>query len=518
MLLTQLRIGQRLALVFGLVIAVFLVLAVVSYSSIAGLSSEMKAVVGVRYANTVLANKLKAEVGDVSRSMLSVLVMSDEAQTQKELKLIDAQMTAQSATLKSLSEGVTDGSGLALLKEVVALRDRFVPAQTGFVKLVADGNKEEALVKYMFSVRGLQTKYLATLDKLVDDQHASMEAAGAASAAQAQNTGWLIISLALAATIASVVMGAIATSSITCPLIRAVALAKRVASGDLSSSIEVRTADETGQLMGALSDMNDSLRGIVGTVRLGTESMAAASSEIANGNLDLSNRTEAQAASLEQTSLAMKDLTETVRHNAENARQASELAGSARGVAADGGAAVAQVVVTMGSIEASSKRIVDIIAVIDGIAFQTNILALNAAVEAARAGEQGRGFAVVASEVRTLAQRSAAAAREIKQLINESVEQVAQGSSLVGRAGETMQGVVASVERVAALIGDIAAASRAQHEGIESVNRTISQIDATTQQNAALVEQAAAAAESLKAQAVTLEGTVSLFKLDRAPA
>ena len=518
MFLTRFRIGQRLAMVFGLVIVVFLVMAVSAYTSIQKLSADMGVVVGAQYTNTVLANQMKANVGDVSRSMMSVLIMTDEAQTKKELASIETLMKAQGDTLAQLTERVTDEAGQAQLKEIAALRDKFVPAQAGFAKLVAEGNKEDALVRYMFSVRGVQAKYQATMDTFVQSQHALMDAAGAASASQARQAGWLIDALALAATLASVVVGVIATRSITQPLTRAVSVAKRVAAGDLSSRIESRSQDETGQLMSALHDMNESLRAIVGNVRSGTESIASASTQIASGNQDLSNRTEAQAASLEQTTFAMKDLTETVRHNAETARQASELAGTARTVAADGGAAVAQVVATMSSIEASSKKIVDIISVIDGIAFQTNILALNAAVEAARAGEQGRGFAVVASEVRTLAQRSAGAAREIKSLIGDSVEKVSQGTTLVGQAGHTMQGVVASVERVAALISDIAAASQSQRDGIESVNQTIFQIDATTQQNAALVEQAAAAAESLKVQAANLEGTVSLFKLEGAHA
>jgi methyl-accepting chemotaxis protein len=516
MLLTRLRIGQRLALVFALVIALFLVMAAASFTRISAMSSEMATVVGARYPNTVLANKLKGEVGEVSRSMMAVLIMTDDGQIKKELTSVDELMKAQAQTLAALAERVTDDKGVAQLKDITALRDKFAPAQAGFTKLVSEGNKDEALVKYMFSVRGVQGKYLAALDKFVEGQHALMESAGDDSATQARRTGWLILALALAATVISAVVGFIATRSITAPLTRAVEIAKRVAAGDLSTRIEARTQDETGQLMAALHDMNESLRGIVGNVRHGTESIAAASSQIASGNQDLSSRTEAQAASLEQTSFIMKDLTETVRHNAETARQASDLASVARGVAAEGGQAVQQVVATMGSIDASSKKIVDIISVIDGIAFQTNILALNAAVEAARAGEQGRGFAVVAGEVRTLAQRSAAAAREIKSLINDSVDKVSQGSSLVGAAGTTMQNVVASVERVAKLINEIASASQTQRDGIESVNQTIFQIDSATQQNAALVEQAAAAAESLKTQAANLEGTVSLVKLEGA--
>ena len=291
-------------------------------------------------------------------------------------------------------------------------------------------------------------------------------------------------------------------------------IARTVASGDLTSRIEVRSSDETGQLLQALKEMNASLVNIVSEVRTGTDTIAAASGQIADGNLDLSSRTEQQASSLEETASSMERLTGTVKQNADNARQANQLAASASEVAVKGGSVVSQVIDTMGSINASSRKIVDIIGVIDGIAFQTNILALNAAVEAARAGEQGRGFAVVAAEVRNLAQRSAAAAKEIKTLIGDSVEKVAVGSKLVSEAGITMDEVVASVKRVTDIMGEITAASQEQSTGIEQVNSAIAKMDAVTQQNAALVEQAAAAAESMQNQAGNLARVVSVFKLD----
>ncbi|SFI42553.1 Methyl-accepting chemotaxis protein [Collimonas sp. OK307] len=299
--------------------------------------------------------------------------------------------------------------------------------------------------------------------------------------------------------------------SITRPLGEAIKVAQTVASGNLSSRIEVKTADETGQLMQALKDMNDSLLTVVGDVRTGTDTIATASSQIASGNQDLSARTEQQASSLEETAASMEQLTSTVKQNADNARQTNQLAVSASGVAIKGGGVVSQVVETMGSINTSAKMIVDIIGVIDSIAFQTNILALNAAVEAARAGEQGRGFAVVASEVRSLAQRSAAAAKEIKTLIGDSVEKVDIGVKLVDQAGITMDEIVDSVKRVTDIMSEIAAASEEQTAGIEQVNQAIMQMDQVTQQNAALVEEAAAAAESLQDQAANLVNVVSVF-------
>jgi methyl-accepting chemotaxis protein len=300
--------------------------------------------------------------------------------------------------------------------------------------------------------------------------------------------------------------------NIVAPLGFAVRVAKRVAEGDLTAQVEVRSKDETGQLMAALKDMNASLIDIVTRVRSGTDTIATASTEINAGNQDLSSRTEQQASSLEETASSMEELTSTVKHNAENARQANQLAATASENAVRGGEVVAQVVSTMGSINESARRIADIIGVIDGIAFQTNILALNAAVEAARAGEQGRGFAVVASEVRNLAQRSAAAAKEIKTLIGDSVEKVETGSRLVDQAGATMEEVVGSVKRVSDIIGEIAAASDEQRAGIEQVNQAITQMDQVTQQNAALVEQAAAAAGAMQDQAAELAGLVGTFR------
>ncbi|HJV84633.1 MAG TPA: methyl-accepting chemotaxis protein [Noviherbaspirillum sp.] len=327
-------------------------------------------------------------------------------------------------------------------------------------------------------------------------------------------TGSTMIGGGMLGMVLAAVLAVWLTRNITRPMSDAVEMARRVAKGDLTAHINTTATDETGQLIGALCDMNESLARIVAEVRRGTDQIFAASSQISDGNMDLSSRTEQQASSLEETASSMEELTSTVQQNAENARQANTLAMSTSQIAQRGGAVVSEVVSTMGAINESAKKIVDIIAVIDGIAFQTNILALNAAVEAARAGDQGRGFAVVAAEVRNLAQRSAAAAREIKALIGDSVEKVDAGSKLVDQAGTTMEEVVSSVKHVAGIIAEIAAASDEQRNGIEQVNQAITQMDNVTQQNAALVEEAAAAAGAMQDQASSLAEMVALFTID----
>ena len=354
----------------------------------------------------------------------------------------------------------------------------------------------------------------AQIDELAEINAQATEAANQAGDDLYSAARWWVIALLLGAMATGVTLAVLIARSISRPLESAVELAQSVAKGDLSGQITVQSKDEIGQLLQALKDMNTSLQRIVGQVRQGTDSIASASSQIASGNQDLSSRTEEQASSLEQTAASMEELTSTVQQNAGNAQQANQLAAAASQVAVRGGATVAQVVQTMSAINDSSRKIVDIIGVIDSIAFQTNILALNAAVEAARAGDQGRGFAVVASEVRTLAQRSAEAAKQIKQLIDDSVAKVQEGGNQVDEAGRTMDEIVMSVRRVTDIMGEISVASHQQTSGIEQVTQAVTQMDQMTQQNAALVEEAAAATDALRGQAAALAETVSFFKLD----
>jgi len=390
----------------------------------------------------------------------------------------------------------------------------YAEARNRTMALAANGDYDAAVKNALEATSKFDAAH-ATMFKLIQLQRD--EGAKEYAASQANYESILVTSvivMTLGITLA-IVIGFLLIRAIVGPLNEAVAVANAVASGDLSSRIEAHSTDETGRLLQALKTMNDNLADLVGKVRMGADQISTASGEIASGNSDLSQRTEEQASSLEETASSMEELTSTVKQNADNARQANQLAAGASEVAVRGGAVVGQVVQTMSSINESSKKIVDIISVIDGIAFQTNILALNAAVEAARAGEQGRGFAVVATEVRTLAQRSAAAAKEIKELISDSVAKVENGSRLVDEAGATMDEIVSAVKRVTDIMAEISAASQEQSSGIEQVNQAVMQMDEVTQQNAALVEEAAAAAESMQDQTQALTQAVSTFKLSR---
>ena len=400
---------------------------------------------------------------------------------------------------------VTITMGMVRLRGMAEIHERAQAVQQealqGGIRQLAQGTPAPDAVR----------KQLTALAELQDRQ----DRATAAELEQSiDGTRWLLIGLGLLALATGIGWTVGLVRSIVRPLDEAIFIAETVAAGDLSKEFETERGGEFGRLLRGMGEMEDTLTDVVTRIKASTDSIVVASGQIAAGNQELSSRTEEQASSLEQTAASMEELTSTVKQNADNARQANQLALSASEVAVKGGSVVGQVVDTMASINASSRKIVDIIGVIDGIAFQTNILALNAAVEAARAGEQGRGFAVVAAEVRSLAQRSAAAAKEIKGLIDDSVGKVDVGSALVGEAGRTMEEIVSGVKRVTDIIGEITAASHEQAQGIEQVNQAIAQMDQVTQQNAALVEEAAAAAQSLQEQADSLSQVVATFKLD----
>ena len=423
-----------------------------------------------------------------------------------------AKKRVEDALQKYEQEQLADETDKELLQAVRASYQEFDKSLAQALKLASVGQWNEAR-----ALLGNNQPIVDRLNKALAEQRAYNEKISEAGAHRAQETmaaAQLHAILISAAVIAVVtIMGLLIARKIARSLAAAVELAETIAEGDLTREIDTSSTDEIGHLMAAMAKMNRNLVTIVATVRTGVNTVAAASSQIATGNMDLSARTEQQASSLEQTAAATEELTSTVKQNAENALQADQLASAASGIAVEGGEVVKQVVTTMEEIRSSSLNIADIISVIDGIAFQTNILALNAAVEAARAGEQGRGFAVVATEVRSLAQRSAAAAKEIKQLIDDSVSKVENGSQLVMSAGNTMQQVVESVRRVTGVVTEISAASREQSLGIEQVNQAISHMDQSTQENAALVEEATAAAQSLQEQARQLERAVNVFKL-----
>lgn len=448
-----------------------------------------------------------------SQEMQHILSTSDTDMTKYE-KAMSTALTEMRAARSDYEKLISEEAERVVYAEFAQLVDQYLNENKKIIALSRANQNDEAREM----IRGNSSKiFSAASEKIEKLSHINIEGGEKASA-----TGDALYSTArrliIGALLVCVALGALEAvwlaRIISRPLNTALEVAQTVASGNLTSSIAVTSKDETGQLLQALKDMNASLRNIVGQVREGTDIIATAATQVASGSLDLSARTEQQASSLEETASSMEELTSTVKQNGESARRANELAGTASSIAIQGGEVVTQVVHTMGSINESANRIVDIIGVIDGIAFQTNILALNAAVEAARAGEQGRGFAVVASEVRNLAQRSAAAAKEIKQLINDSVEKVGTGSRLVGQAGTTMQEVVSSVQRVTSIMGEITNAGREQEIGIDQINDAIAQMDTVTQQNAALVEEAAAASASMQEQAEKLSKLVSVFRLD----
>ncbi|XLZ69775.1 methyl-accepting chemotaxis protein [Massilia sp. SR12] len=513
----NLKIGVRLGIGFALLMALMLVIAVASAWRMQQIQGNLDFIVNDNNVKIAAANRMADVVRDVAISVRDMIFLEQDGEIARQWAMIAERRKDYAANAEALQRLVQDDAGKALLARVAGHRNIVVPLVDKAAALGRRNLKEQATLVLLEEVREPQAKWIGAMRELVryQEQKAS-EMAGQAREeyAQARNRTFALTAIAIAL---GSVFAWLITHSITGPLNRAVQVARTVAAGDLSSRVEVTTSEETGKLLDALRHMNENLVRIVADVRAGTETISTASGEIASGNLDLSARTEQQASSLEETASSMEELTSTVKLNADNAHQANRLALSASEVAARGGSVVAQVVETMGSINESSRKIVDIIGVIDSIAFQTNILALNAAVEAARAGEQGRGFAVVASEVRNLAQRSAAAARQVKDLIDSSVEKIDTGSALVGQAGATMEEIVDSIRRVTDIVGEISSATHEQTLGIEQINRAISEMDSVTQQNAALVEEASAAASAMEQQACGLARAVSVFHLGPAP-
>ncbi len=514
MRMSNLKIGHRLAIGFGVLLLLLAAVVAVALLRLASIDRASSELIERDWVKSEAANVINGTTRANARLTMELFIAPDPAYRTRVRQQIEANKATIGAAIKTLTTLAGSADETTVL---AAMKDKRLAYVASFEKVgkLIDAEQHDAASKLMLA------ETLPTLDALLDAikgllaQHKTMaEQAAAMVKADIALTRQVLIAAGAAALVAGIVLSRLITRSITAPLLRAVDIADTVATGDLTSRIEDSGADETGDLLRSLRKMNDSLQDIVVEVRIGTETMSTASSQIASGNMDLSARTEQQASSLEETASSLEELTSTVKQNGDNARQASQLAAAASDVAVKGGSVVSEVVETMGSINASARKIVDIIGVIDGIAFQTNILALNAAVEAARAGEQGRGFAVVASEVRSLAQRSAAAAKEIKTLIGDSVEKVETGSRLVQQAGSTMVEIVASVQRVTNIMGEITVASNEQEAGIDQINRAMSEMDTVTQQNAALVEEAAAAAGSLHDQADALAQVVSVFKVD----
>jgi len=518
--LSNMKVGMRLALGFALVLVLMVVLTVVGIVRTGQIQGRLDHVIGVSNVVTRLVVDMRNNVSERVTSLRTLTLMTDPADMEPELKRFKEQTAKYDALQAKLSEKFAleaSAEEKALLAQIKEAEGVAMPAIAKASELYLANNAMDATRVMVKEIRPAQKKWLEALDQLAareDHQNAQTQLDASAQYDSARNI--MLITLVVA-----VGLGVAAAYVITRGLLKQLGgepgytskIATSIAEGDLSIAIDTKSSDK-GSLLSEMKQMRNSLVDIVSQVRRGTHTITTASREIAAGNTDLSSRTELQASSLEKTASAMEELTSTVKQNAENAREANQLAATASDVARKGGEVVSQVVGTMGEINSSASKIADIIGVIDGIAFQTNILALNAAVEAARAGEQGRGFAVVASEVRNLAQRSAAAAKEIKTLIGDSVEKIGRGSKLVGQAGVTMDEVVGSVKRVTDIMSEIANASAEQSAGIEQVNLSIIEMDGMTQQNAALVEQAAAAFQSLQDQAAELQRVVSIFKLE----
>ena len=509
------KIGTRLAAGFGLLLTLMVMLTATGSWLLREANGLTDTILHDANAKERLVTEWRHSA-ELNAARIALILASDDPALQRETEA-SMRMTSEriSQVQKELEQKVASASGKALFTATQEQRQRYSELRQSLVRAKEAG--DNATVKAgMAAMNAARDAYTSSIATLGEHQRKKAETLGAALEEESKRGQLLLAGLCTVALVLALACTVTVTRSITRPLQRAMTVAQDVSDGRLSNHTEACSRDETGQLLAALYKMNGDLFRIVSAVRDSSSAIVVASDEIASGNEDLSARTEQQASSLEETASSMEELTATVKHNADNTRQADQLASAASDVAAKGGAVVAQVVETMGSISASAGKITDIIGVIDGIAFQTNILALNAAVEAARAGEQGRGFAVVASEVRNLAQRSASAAREIKDLIDTSSRDVAAGTELVGKAGNTMEEILSSVSRVTTIVRDISLANEEQESGIAQINQAIGQMDSVTQQNAALVEEASAASQALRAQASQLRELVGTFTLEQA--
>ncbi|RYF01245.1 MAG: HAMP domain-containing protein [Comamonadaceae bacterium] len=509
----NLRIGYRIGLAFAATIVLLAIVAVLSITALGKVNQALHSVTKDYYVKVRLLDDISNEVDKQARMVRNLLIFDAPEARATEVRSIETSYGSVTGLYAKLTDMVRQETARKMLAEVQSRRAQYAKDVDAFLALVRAEQINEAKAHLQNSLRASQLSYMDAMKSLADYQQTLTDQAGDFANDQVKSGTLVVVAIAVAAALLSALLGWLITRSITRPIHRAVEVAQTVAAGDLTSRIDVTSKDEVGQLLAALRTMNAGLVEIVGNVRTASDSIATGSVQIANGNADLSQRTEEQASNLEETAASMEELTSTVQQNADAARRAHQLAATATGVASQGGSVVGDVVATMNDIKKSSGKMAEIIGVIDGIAFQTNILALNAAVEAARAGEQGRGFAVVAGEVRSLAGRSAEAAKEIKALIEASVTRVNAGGDLVEQAGRTMGDVVTQVSQVSSLIAEISAASAEQSSGINQVGDAVQQLDQVTQQNAALVEESAAAADSLKFQAEALSRVVAQFRL-----
>lgn len=512
-MLNQIRISLRLTISFGIIIALLFCTAAVSLSRMRTLDQAANAMSRDIYPKSVTFNKLIMNLDALEISMGKVLIEDDAERRREEMAAMVAQKAVHDDDLLRVGKLMASAKGKEMYIALRASDARYSAGLNRFMQLVAAGDTRGAIALLHGSLREDIRAVREGMWEMTVLGGQLMHKSSQDIHTDYRSSVTLISGTFVAAVVLAIVFAVTVTRSITLPLGQAREVAHAVAAGDLSSRVVSHAGDETGRMVAALHDMRAGLSDIVAKVRHRAEVIHAASAEIATGNMDLSLRTEQQAGSLEETASAMEQLTAAVRHNADNSRQAGVLAASAAQLAREGGEMVDQVVTTMNRIDVSSKKVADIIGVIDAIAFQTNILALNAAVEAARAGAQGRGFAVVAQEVRGLAQRCAAAAGEINRLIADSGNSVNAGTQLVQQAGQTIAQMVDSVSKVATIVGDISAASQEQSVGISEVNNAIAHMDQVTQENAALVEQAAAATQSMQDQASALNGLMRVFRL-----